>query len=58
VARFDYWRWHFILTCQVCGSLDTVTTLWETEDGKIAAVLNFMMKVIWKSAAGQRLPLV
>jgi GNAT superfamily N-acetyltransferase len=40
VARFDYWRWHFIMTCQVCGPWETVTTLWETEDEKIVAVLN------------------
>jgi len=40
VARLDYWRWHYILNCQVCGPLEQVTTLWETASGQIAAVLH------------------
>jgi ribosomal protein S18 acetylase RimI-like enzyme len=40
VARLDYWRWHLILTCQVCDSVDRVTSVWETPDGRIAAVLH------------------
>ena len=40
VARLDYWRWHFIQTCQSTGPVEQVTTLWETEDGKLAAVLH------------------
>ena len=38
VARLDHWRWHFVLTCQLCELADTV--LWETEEGRIAAVLH------------------
>ena len=40
VARLDYWRWHFILNCHVCESIEKATTLWETGDGTIAAMLN------------------
>jgi mycothiol synthase len=40
VARLDYWRWHFIATCRVCESLEKGMILWETPDGRIAAVLN------------------
>lgn len=40
VARLDYWRWHLIMNCQVCDTVDKVTTLWETHDGQIAAVLH------------------
>ena len=36
----DYWRWHFILTCKICDSVEKVTTLWETEADQIAAVLH------------------
>jgi mycothiol synthase len=38
VARFDYWRWHSVLNLHD-GSLEDVS-IWETEDGQIAAVLN------------------
>jgi GNAT superfamily N-acetyltransferase len=38
VARFDYWRWHSVLNLND-GSLEDVS-LWETEEGQIAAVLN------------------
>lgn len=40
VARLDYWRWHFIMTCQETGPVDAETTLWETETGQIGAVLH------------------
>lgn len=44
--RLDYWRWHFI---QTCGSdpMEKVTFLWETKDGRLAAVLH----PIWKGEA-------
>lgn len=40
VPRLDYWRWHYIQTCHVCESVEKGMILWETTDGKIAAVLN------------------
>jgi mycothiol synthase len=40
VARLDYWRWHFIATCQVTAPFEQVTAAWETEDGALAAVLH------------------
>jgi len=40
VARLDYWRWHFIMTCHLYDSAEQVTTIWETPDGQIAAVLH------------------
>jgi GNAT superfamily N-acetyltransferase len=40
VARLDYWRWHFIQNCEVCDPVDEVTTIWETPDDQIAAVLH------------------
>lgn len=40
VARLDYWRWHFILTCQVWDSVNTGLIFWETEAGSIVAVVN------------------
>ena len=40
VARLDYWRWHVVENCQVCPAIEEVTYLWETPDGRIAAVLN------------------
>jgi len=39
-ARLDYWRWHLIENCKAVDSMEAVIFLWETEDGKIAAVLN------------------
>ena len=39
VARLDHWRWHLIGTCRCCGPVEEVTTLWETADGQLAAVL-------------------
>jgi GNAT superfamily N-acetyltransferase len=40
VARWDYWRWHYIKTCQICEPFDKVTATWQTEDGSIIAVLH------------------
>lgn len=40
VARFDYWRWHLIGTCQACDPVERVTTLWQTAGGELAAVLH------------------
>ena len=40
VADFDHWRWHYILTCHETDLPEKNTTLWETEEGQIAAVLH------------------
>lgn len=40
VARLDYWRWHFIATCQLTPPFEQVTAAWETENGELAAVLH------------------
>jgi GNAT superfamily N-acetyltransferase len=40
VARWDYWRWHYIKTCKLCESFEKVTVTWQKEDGSIAAVLH------------------
>lgn len=42
VARLDYWRWHFIQNFLSPGPVESVTTIWETTDGEIAAVLNLI----------------
>ena len=39
VARLDYWRWHVIANCGA-APIEEGTFLWETEDGRIGAVLN------------------
>lgn len=39
VARWDYWRWHGNENIEHLR-LEDVITLWETPDGRIAAVLN------------------
>ena len=41
--RLDYWRWHFILTCE-SDPMEQVTFLWETAGGKLVAVLHAMWK--------------
>ena len=38
VARLDYWRWHFIATCQITPPFEQVTAAWETGSGELAAV--------------------
>jgi hypothetical protein len=38
VARFDYWRWHSLANLGE-GSLEDIS-IWETEEGQIAAVIN------------------
>jgi mycothiol synthase len=40
VARLDYWRWHFIKNCQTCDPVERVTSIWETGDGQLVAVLH------------------
>ena len=40
VALLDHWRWHYIETCHETDPFDQVITIWETPDGKIAAVLH------------------
>lgn len=42
VARLDYWRWHYILTCNICKSVEAGMALWENADGKIIAALNHL----------------
>jgi ribosomal protein S18 acetylase RimI-like enzyme len=39
VARLDYWRWHGILNMED-GRLEEDVFLWETDEGRLAAVLN------------------
>jgi len=39
VARLDYWRWHVAANCNGT-QVEEATFLWETEEGRIAAVLN------------------
>jgi ribosomal protein S18 acetylase RimI-like enzyme len=43
VPRLDYWRWHFILTCE-SDPMERVTFLWETSDGELVAVLHALYK--------------
>lgn len=40
VARLDYWRWHYIKTCNILESVGKGMALWEDADGKIVAALN------------------
>lgn len=42
VARLDYWRWHYIQTCQILESVGKGLSLWENADGKIIAALNHL----------------
>ena len=42
VARLDYWRWHYILTCNICKSVEAGMALCENADGKIIAALNHL----------------
>jgi ribosomal protein S18 acetylase RimI-like enzyme len=41
--RLDYWRWHFIQTCET-DPMEEVTFLWEAGDGQLAAVLHPITK--------------
>jgi len=38
VARLDYWRWHFIATCQTTPPFEQVAASWQTPDGQIVAM--------------------
>ncbi|RPI51897.1 MAG: GNAT family N-acetyltransferase, partial [Chloroflexi bacterium] len=40
VARLDYWRWHVTANCEGQDSIGDGVFLWETADGRLAAVLN------------------
>lgn len=40
VPRFDYWRWHLVENCGFVASYENSIYLWETEQGRIAAVLH------------------
>jgi len=40
VAKLDYWRWHLLENCGACDPLESVTFIWETPDGRIAAALH------------------
>jgi hypothetical protein len=42
VARLDYWRWHYIKTCNIFESVEKDMALWENADGKIIAALNHL----------------
>jgi mycothiol synthase len=42
VARLDYWRWHYIKTCNIFESVEKGMALWENAEGKIIAVLNHL----------------
>jgi len=42
VAEFDYWRWHLVANLGGWNLADVVF-LWETADGRLAAVLNPIM---------------
>lgn len=42
VARLDYWRWHYIMTCNPLESIANGLTFWENEDGKIIAALSHL----------------
>ncbi len=38
--RWDYWRWHGMININPFAPLEEIVFLWETADGRIAAVLN------------------
>jgi mycothiol synthase len=40
VSRLDYWRWHVAANCEGRTSIADCIFLWETADGRLAAVLN------------------
>jgi mycothiol synthase len=40
VARWDYLRWHLLPNCGLCSPLEKNIAIWETPDGRIAAVLH------------------
>ncbi len=42
VARLDYWRWHYIKTCNILESVEKGMMLWENIDGNIIAALNHL----------------
>jgi len=42
VARLDYWRWHYIQTCNIIESVEKGMAPWENVDSRIVAVLKEM----------------
>jgi mycothiol synthase len=40
VARFDYWRWHYIQNKLIRGPMERVTILWSTPGGDLVGVLH------------------
>ena len=42
VARLDYWRWHYIKTCSIFGSVGEGMAIWRDADGVMAAALNHL----------------
>jgi mycothiol synthase len=42
VARLDYWRWHYIKTCDSVDSVEKGLTIWENAEGRIIAALNHL----------------
>lgn len=42
VARLDYWRWHYIKTCDIFESVESGMAIWENAEGKIIAALNHL----------------
>ena len=42
VARLDYWRWHFIKTCNIFESVGKGMAIWEDANGRIIAALNHL----------------
>jgi mycothiol synthase len=40
VARFDYWRWHYIQNNLIRGPMERVTILWSTPHGDMVGVLH------------------
>ncbi len=42
VARLDYWRWHFIKTCNIFESFENGMAIWENANGRIIAALNHL----------------
>jgi mycothiol synthase len=42
VARLDYWRWHYIKTCNIFETVGKGMLLWKNTDGKIIAALNHL----------------
>ncbi|MCA9936122.1 MAG: GNAT family N-acetyltransferase [Ardenticatenaceae bacterium] len=42
VARLDYWRWHYIKTCNIVEAVGNGMAFWENADGEMIAALNHL----------------